>query len=95
MNYKVETTVGDRIQMYDEWTETLADNQGKRHAVNGPALYLNSFEDSIAQAHRGLAPTEAGNQVVGWSGYSYANPSNAVGGDPTRLTASGHASPKC
>jgi uncharacterized lipoprotein YddW (UPF0748 family) len=78
MNYKAETNVGDRIQMYDEWLETLADSQGKRFAVNGPALYLNDLEASVDQARRGLQPTAAGNRVVGWSGYSYANPSYAT-----------------
>lgn len=87
MNYKAETAEGDRIRMFDEWTEFLADNQMGRFNVNGPALYLNTGEDNIAQARRGLAPTEAGNQVAGWSGYSYASPSAAASADPEKADA--------
>lgn len=76
MNYK-RNWLADQNQMYAEWTEVLADWQGDRQAVVGPALYLNSVEDSLAQAKAALAPTAAGNTAAGWSGYSYANPSMA------------------
>ncbi|ARQ68228.1 family 10 glycosylhydrolase [Streptomyces marincola] len=77
MNYKREWNQ-DQARMFAEWTEYLADAQGERQAVNGPALYLNSVSDSLAQARLSLAPTEAGNTAAGWSGYSYANPSMDV-----------------
>ncbi|NDL60723.1 family 10 glycosylhydrolase [Phytoactinopolyspora sp. XMNu-373] len=79
MNYKAETDEGDRIQMYDEWNEVLKDWQADRFSVVGPALYLNTVEDSLRQARRALEPSADGNTVVGWSGYSYATPSNASG----------------
>src|SRR5690625_2243568 len=63
--------------MFDEWTEFLADNQADRQAVNGPALYLNDIDSSVDQVIDTLTPTESGNVAVGWSGYAYANPSNA------------------
>jgi uncharacterized lipoprotein YddW (UPF0748 family) len=80
MNYK-RNWLPEQAQMFDEWTETLADNQGNRYAVNGPALYLNPVEDSVELARRGLEPTAAGNTLMGWSGYSYASPSSEFGGD--------------
>lgn len=76
MNYK-RNWMPDQAQMFAEWTEVLADWQGERQAVNGPALYLNSVADSVAQVEHTLTPTAAGNTLAGWSGYSYANPSNA------------------
>ncbi len=76
MNYK-RNWLPPQDQMFSEWTEVIADYQGDRQAVNGPALYLNSVEDSIAQVEEILQPTAAGNVAAGWSGYSYANPSNA------------------
>ncbi|MQA26198.1 MAG: family 10 glycosylhydrolase [Micromonosporaceae bacterium] len=76
MNYKREA-VPEQAQMFDEWTEVLADWQAGRQSVVGPALYLNTVENSVAQARRALAPTAAGNRAAGWNGYSYATPSNA------------------
>ncbi len=81
MNYK-RNWMPDQKQMYDEWTEVLADYQGDRQAVNGPALYLNEVSDALEQVRTGLAPTPAGNRVAGWSGYSYANPSMTANGAP-------------
>ncbi|WP_203433401.1 family 10 glycosylhydrolase [Jiangella asiatica] len=74
MNYKREW-MPDQAQMYAEWNEVLADWQGERQTVSGPALYLNEIDDSVQQVRDLLTPTAAGNTVVGWSGYSYANPS--------------------
>ncbi|UED86898.1 family 10 glycosylhydrolase [Streptomyces profundus] len=74
MNYK-RNWEPEQAEMYSEWSEFLADAQGDRQAVNGPALYLNSVADSVQQAKEALAPTAAGNTVAGWSGYSYATAS--------------------
>ncbi|TDC22729.1 hypothetical protein E1265_14980 [Streptomyces sp. 8K308] len=74
MNYKRNWNV-DQARMFAEWSEFLADAQGERQAVNGPALYLNSVADSVSQVRQALAETPAGNTAAGWSGYSYANPS--------------------
>jgi uncharacterized lipoprotein YddW (UPF0748 family) len=87
MNYKVETNVGDRIQMFEEWNEVLKDWQAERFSVIGPALYLNTVEDSLSQARRALEPSDAGNTVVGWSGYSYATPSTVANSDPSQADA--------
>ena len=81
MNYK-RNWLPDQKQMFDEWTEVLADWQGERQAVIGPALYLNDISDSIEQVRSALAPTAAGITAAGWSGYSYANPSQAGVGQP-------------
>src|SRR5690606_2619092 len=76
MNYK-RNWMPDQAQMFAEWTEVLADWQGERQAVNGPALYLSSIGHRLEQVEYTFAPTAAGNTVAGWSGYAYANPSNA------------------
>jgi uncharacterized lipoprotein YddW (UPF0748 family) len=81
MNYK-RGHLPDQRQMYREWNEVLADWQAGRHNVVGPALYLNSIRDSVRQARAALAPSRAGNEVVGWSGYSYAVPSATANDDP-------------
>ncbi|MFD0558979.1 family 10 glycosylhydrolase [Stackebrandtia endophytica] len=80
MNYK-RNWMDDQAQMFDEWNEVLADWQGDRHSVSGPALYLNSIEDSVDQVRDALAPTTAGNTMAGWSGYSYAVTSLDANGD--------------
>jgi uncharacterized lipoprotein YddW (UPF0748 family) len=81
MNYKRQWLV-PQDDMFNEWSEFLADNQGKRQAVNGPGLYLNDLESSVEQAVIATTPTAAGNVAAGWSGYSYANPSNEYVGGP-------------
>jgi uncharacterized lipoprotein YddW (UPF0748 family) len=81
MNYKRDWSP-PQDQMFDEWSEFLADNQADRQAVNGPALYLNDIDSALAQAEQASSPSEAGNTAAGWSGYSYANPSNQFVGGP-------------
>jgi uncharacterized lipoprotein YddW (UPF0748 family) len=81
MNYKRDGEPAQAV-MFDQWSEFLADHQAGRQAVNGPALYLNSLEQSVAQAERSVTPSEAGNTAAGWSGYSYANPSQEVVANP-------------
>ncbi|CCK24641.1 hypothetical protein BN159_0262 [Streptomyces davaonensis JCM 4913] len=77
MNYKRNWSP-DQAQMFSEWSEFLADHQGERQAVNGPALYLNGVADSLSQVREALSPSAAGNTAAGWSGYSYAAPSKDV-----------------
>lgn len=72
MNYKREW-LPDQAQMFEEWNAALAEYQGDRQNVIGPALYLNEVEDSVQQAKDVAA---AG--VAGWMGYSYANPSRTA-----------------
>lgn len=86
MNYK-RNSVPEQQQMYDEWNEILADNQFRRQNVVGPAVYLNTVGDSVLQARKALAPSAAGNRVVGWSGYSYAVPSSVANSDGTKADA--------
>ena len=81
MNYK-RNWMQDQAQMFSEWTEFIADNQYDRLALNGPALYLNDIDDSIAQARETFEPSAAGNTIAGWSGYSYANATQTATGSP-------------
>lgn len=69
MNYK-RNWMDDQARMFAEWNDALVEYRAGRHVVNGPALYLNEIEDSVAQAHQTI---DAG--FDGWSGYSYANAS--------------------
>ena len=82
MNYK-RNWMDDQAQMFDEWNEVLADWQGDRQAVSGPALYLNSIDDSLAQIESVFTPTDAGNTMAGWSGYSYAVTTLDANEDPS------------
>lgn len=84
MNYKRESEP-DQARMFDEWNEALADWQGDRHAVSGPALYLNDVDDNVRQVRDVLAPTAAGNKLAGWNGYSYANASRAAAAGDTAV----------
>ncbi|MFC4555551.1 serine hydrolase [Georgenia faecalis] len=77
MNYK-RNWMPDQAQMFAEWNAALVEYRGDRHAVSGPALYLNEVEDSVAQAQQIV---ELG--LDGWSGYSYANPSLTANASPS------------
>ncbi len=70
MNYK-RNWKPDQAQMFSTWNDGLRAIGGEtgRYVVSGPALYLNSVEDSVAQA------AEVTRGGMGWSGYAYANPS--------------------
>lgn len=81
MNYKREW-LDDQARMYDEWAEVIADWQYDRQAIVGSALYLNEVDDTLAQVDQALTATSAGNTAVGWTGYSYANPSLTGLGQP-------------
>lgn len=71
MNYKRET-VGQQAQWYDGWNRFARSLQGRGLTASGSSIYLNTPQDSAAQASRALA---AG---VGWVGYSYRTPTLAV-----------------
>lgn len=58
--------------MFDRWIEYEKDRQYGRAILIGPAAYLNPIESTMAQARRALAPSEAGNRVLGLCFYSYA-----------------------
>jgi len=73
MNYKRDS-LATQHQMYDEWNEFAKDNQYRRSVVIGSALYLNDIASSVSQVRRALAPSAAGNNAIGWVGYSYRTP---------------------
>jgi uncharacterized lipoprotein YddW (UPF0748 family) len=90
MDYKRDTaTGGDQRRMYAEWSDFAKDNQFRRQAAIGSALYLNDVDASVRQILQALAPSAAGNVAAGWIGYSYRTPDAAsdIGG-----TRSGKAS---
>jgi hypothetical protein len=73
MNYKRDS-LANQHQMYDEWNEFAKDNQYRRSVAIGSALYLNDIASSVSQVRRALAPSAAGNNAIGWVGYSYRTP---------------------
>jgi uncharacterized lipoprotein YddW (UPF0748 family) len=73
MNYKRDS-LANQHQMYDEWNEFAKDNQYRRSVVIGSALYINDIASSVSQVRRALAPSAAGNNAIGWVGYSYRTP---------------------
>lgn len=70
MNYKRESLPA-QVTMFDTWNAYLARAQAEtgRTMVSGPALYMNDIDQSLTQA------SEVVSLGLGWSGYSYANPS--------------------
>jgi len=89
MNYKRDS-LASQHQMYDEWNEFAKDNQYRRSVVIGSALYLNDIASSVSQVRRALAPSAAGNNAIGWVGYSYRTP-DALTDAGTRSGAIGRA----
>lgn len=73
MNYKRDWDE-NQFEMYREWNKFVTDHQYGRQAVIGSAIYLNEIEDTVDQIRAALEPTDAGNDVIGWTGYSYATP---------------------
>jgi uncharacterized lipoprotein YddW (UPF0748 family) len=77
MNYKRDWLDDQRV-MYSQWSEAVKDWQYDRQAVIGSAAYLNHVDNTVAQVREALAPSEAGNSAVGWTGYSYRTPTIEV-----------------
>lgn len=73
MNYKRQHDSA-QAAMFTSWNQFLVrvKSETGRHTISGPALYLNTIPNSVVQAR---AVTSAG---LGWSGYSYANASQAA-----------------
>lgn len=77
MNYKRDAMVtepSNQRRMYDEWSEFGKDNQGRRSAAIGSALYLNDIASSVSQVRRAVSASAIGNVAAGWVGYSYRTP---------------------
>lgn len=72
MNYRRE--VSPDAEQYREWSAFVADTQYDRHAVVGSGLYRNEIGDSVDQIRAALTESDAGNAVVGWTGFSYGTP---------------------
>ena len=89
MNYKRDS-LANQHQMYDEWDEFAKDNQYRRSVAIGSALYLNDIASSVSQVRRAVAPSAAGNNAIGWVGYSYRTP-DAMTDAGTRSGAIGRA----
>jgi uncharacterized lipoprotein YddW (UPF0748 family) len=89
MNYKRDS-LASQHQMYDEWNDFAKDNQYRRSVAIGSALYLNDIASSVSQVRRAVVPSAAGNNAIGWVGYSYRTP-DAMTDAGTRSGATGRA----
>ena len=89
MNYKRDS-LPSQYAMYDQWNEFAKDNQFRRSAAIGSALYLNDIAASVSQVRRAVAPSGANNSPLGWVGYSYRTP-DALTDAGTRSGAVGRA----
>ncbi len=68
MNYFRQTT---HAQEYLNWLNFAKDHRFNRHFVNGPAIYLNSVSDAIAQMRMSRDLSPGGKRADGVCGYSY------------------------
>jgi uncharacterized protein (TIGR03437 family) len=71
MNYDREHDANQK-RWFDNWLRFERDNQGRRMILPGPAIYLNSVENSLAQAQRVLATPQGAKPFGGVVFYSYA-----------------------
>ncbi len=82
MNY-FRDGVAAQAGWFDQWIEYEKDRQYGRGILIGPAIYLNSITESVAQLQRSLTPSRRGNMAMGVAFYSYAstNATDAPNGD--------------
>jgi uncharacterized protein (TIGR03437 family) len=71
MNYDREHDANQK-RWFDNWLRFERENQGRRMILPGPAIYLNSAENSLAQAQRVLASPQGAKPFGGVVFYSYA-----------------------
>ncbi|MFC6591380.1 family 10 glycosylhydrolase [Deinococcus lacus] len=71
MNYKRDS-VGQQSTWFDGWNRFARSVQGSGQTASGTAIYLNSPQESAAQAARAVA------DGLGWVGYSYRTPAVQV-----------------
>jgi uncharacterized protein (TIGR03437 family) len=71
MNYDREHDASQK-RWFDNWLTFERENQGRRMILPGPAIYLNSVENSLAQAQRVLATPQGTKPFGGVVFYSYA-----------------------
>lgn len=77
MDYKRDA-LPDQRRMFSEWAAFAKDEQHRRQAAIGTALYLNEIDGSVRQVREALAPSAAGGVAAGWVGYSYRSPDAAA-----------------
>ena len=82
MNYKRDDT---QTNLFNTWNEWIKNHQYNRSAMIGLGSYLNSVEGSLRQVRRSLAPSAAGNSVLGVSFYSMANTNVAITANPLSI----------
>jgi uncharacterized lipoprotein YddW (UPF0748 family) len=71
MNYDREADARQKV-WFGNWIEWEKNHRYGRHLVIGLGAYLNSAEDTAAQARRALAPSARGRCAQGVAFYSYA-----------------------
>jgi len=75
MNYFRDAT---NAGFLDRWTEYQKDRQYGRAIVNGLGNYLNTIPQTVSQVGRVLAPSAAGNSLLGVCFYSYSATASGI-----------------
>ena len=71
MNYDREAEAQQKI-WFDNWIEWEKNHRAGRHLMIGLGAFLNTTEDTLAQARRALDPSARGGRAQGVAFYSYA-----------------------
>ncbi|MEO8744190.1 MAG: family 10 glycosylhydrolase [Candidatus Dormibacter sp.] len=74
MNYDSDWSRREQL-WFNQWLNFEKDSGFAGRVVTGMGAFLNYSEDSLAQIRRVLAPSAAGNQVLGVAIYSYGSTS--------------------
>lgn len=74
MNYDSDWSPREQ-RWFDQWLRFEKDSGFANRVVTGMGAFLNYPEDALAQIRRVLAPSAAGNHVLGVAIYSYASTS--------------------
>lgn len=83
MAYKPVPSAENAAQ-YTDWVNFTRTHQYARQAAIGIGVYLNVFEDSIAQLEESRLPAATGDRAVGQVLYSYATTNKVTAGIPHR-----------
>jgi len=70
MNYDREADANQKV-WFNRWIEWDKNHRYNLQIVIGQGAFLNSIENSVAQARRALAPSSAGNSADGIAFFSY------------------------
>ena len=74
----------ENATQFTDWTDFTRTRQYARQATVGIGVYLNTFENSIAQLEESRLPAATGERAAGQTLYSYATTNKVTSGVPHR-----------